>query len=895
MFSTHYLTALLAPQSVAVIGASENPNSTGAVIFRNVLASGYKGALWAVNPKYSEVLGQPCVASIEELRGPVDLAIITTAPRTIPKLVEQCGRAGIRYAILVTNLASIGASSGALERRVQDAARTYGVRLLGSNSLGIIRPQIKLNATFTAIDSTVGELALVAQSGAMCASVLDWATMNKIGVSSVVALGTAIDVDFGDILDYLVFDDRTRHILMHVERVRNARHFMSALRSAARIKPIIMLKSGSSLAGDQEDDSDRTQAAFSLSVFDAAVRRAGVVRVQGISQLFFAAKALASGFHPRGNQLAIISNGTGPGDMAAAYADQLGIPLAKLNVETVTAMKAFLPKDWAGHIPIDLGGDANPERYLATIRALAGDPNVHAILVVLSPLALAQPQEVAHGIVEISKIQRITICCCFMGGGQIAQARKILEDAGIPVFRTPEAVIQLFHNISKYYLHQKLLQQTPSSTSAPESRGSNNAKSLVDALLSERRQVLSTIEARALLRTFGIPVAQTVLAHNATEAMFLAEQIGFPVSMKIDAPSLEYKHEDGGIRLDITTADAVRIAFNDIVDTVRKIHPDTNVIGVTIEPHIDRPHARQLRIGIVRDATFGPVITFGAGGHNAGFFRDRAVSLPPLDNFLARDLIDQTLVSKSLGQFRHFPPADRDALEMALVGISNMVCELPCIKELEINPFTVDENGAVASEVRIVMDLNAGSGVNRYAHMAIHPYPAHLCQKWQTSDGTVITIRPARPEDAILEQEFVASMSDESRRFRFMESSQDISPSLIVRFNQVDYDREMALLATISDQGKERQIGNARYSQAADGESVEFALAIDDAWQKIGLGRRLMDAIIDCARAKSYRFIIGDVLSDNEKMLRLMTGLGFSILPHPDGYSMKRVLKPLDN
>lgn len=895
MFSTHYLTALLEPQSVAVIGASENPNSTGGVIFRNVLAGGFKGVLWAINPKYSEVFGQPCLPSIEKIGGPVDLAIITTAPRTIPKIVEQCGRAGIRYAILVTNLASVGATSATLERRVQDAARIFGVRILGSNSLGIIRPQIKLNATFTAIEAIAGDLALVAQSGAMCASVLDWATMNKIGVSSVVALGTAMDVSFGEILDYLVFDERTRYILMHVERVRNPRHFMSALRSAARIKPIILLKSGSNLAVDREEESDRLQATFSNSVFDAAVRRAGVVRVQSISQLFFAAKALASGFHPRGNQLAIISNGTGPGNMAADFASELGVPLAKLNAETVTAMKAFLPNDWAGHIPIDLGGDANPERYLATIRALSGDPNVHATLVVLSPLALAQPQEVAKGIVEISKTQKITICCCFMGGGQIAEARKILEDGGIPVFRTPDTVIQLFHNISKYYLHQKLLQQTPSSLKAQESTGSNNAKSLVDALLSERRQVLSTIEARALLRTFGIPVPPTMLAHNATEAMFLAEQIGFPVSMKIDAPSLSYKHEEGGSRLNITTANSVRIAFNDIAETVRQNHPDIQVNGVTIEPHVSRPHARELMIGIVRDATFGPVITFGAGGHNVDFFRDRAVSLPPLDNVLARDLIDLTLVSKSLGQLRHFPPADHEALEKALVGISNMVCELPCIKELEINPFTVDENGAVASDVRIVMDLNAGSAVNRYGHMAIHPYPAHLCQKWQTSDGTVITVRPARPEDAILEQEFVASMSEESRRFRFMESSQEISPSLIVRFNQVDYDREMALLATIDDQGKERQIGSVRYSQAADGESVEFALAIDDAWQKIGLGRRLMDAIIDCARAKSYRTIVGDVLSDNEKMLRLMTNLGFSVLPHPDGYSMKRVMKQLDS
>lgn len=895
MHSTHYLTPLLEPQSIAVIGASENPSSTGGVIFRNVLDGGFKGKLWAINPKYSEIHGQPCLPSVEHIDSLVDLAIITTAARSVPQTVEQCGRAGIRNVILVTNLASVGATAATLEKRVKDAARSFGVRLLGANSLGIMRPQIKLNATFTTIDVATGELAVVAQSGAMCAAVLDWATTNRIGVSSVVALGAATDVDFGEILDYLVFDERTRYILMHVERIRNARHFMSALRSAARIKPIILLKSGSPGAKDSAWHADQQQAAFSNSVFDAAIRRAGVVRVQSISQLFFAAKSLAAGFHPRGNQLAILSNGTGPGDMAAEFATKLGIPLAALSPETITALKALVPSNWAGQIPIDLGGDASPDRYLASIRALAADPGVHATLVVLSPLAMAQPQEVARRIVEITQEQRITLCCCFMGGGQVAEARKILEDAGIPVFRTPETVIELFNNISKYFLHQKLLLQTPSAASTQETSGSNNARSLMDALLSERRQVLSTLEARALLRTFGIAVPATMLARNATEAMFVAEQIGFPVSMKIDFPSLRYKLEEGGTRLNLTSADSVRVAFNEIIETVRQNHPDTPLAGVTIEHHVSRPYARELMIGVVRDDTFGSVITFGAGGHNVDIFRDRAVSLPPLDNFLARNLIDMTLVAKSLDAFNHFPAADRAALEKALVCISNMVCDIPCIKELEINPFTVDEHGAIASDVRIVIDPGMSGLTKRYAHMAIHPYPAHLCRKWLASDGTAITVRPARPEDAILEQEFVAAMSEESRRFRFMESSQEISPSLIVRFNQVDYDREMALLATIQEQGKERQIGSVRYSQTADGESVEFALAIDDQWQKHGLGSRLMDAIMDCARVNGYRTMVGDVLSDNEKMLRLMTRLGFSILPHPDGYSMKHVVKELNS
>jgi len=891
MFSTHYLTALLEPRSIAVIGASEKPLSVGHIIFRNILSGGFKGKLSAVNPKHSEILGQPSVPSIDKIDGRVELAIITTAPRTIPLLVEQCGRAGIRNAIIVTNLASVGENAATLERRVLDAARTFGVRLLGSKSLGIVRPALRLNATFTEINAIAGDLALVAQSGAMCAAVLDWATTNRIGVSSVVALGAAIDVDFGEILDYLIYDDQTRFILMHVERIRNARAFMSALRSAARIKPIILLKSGNATA--RADDFDPAPAAFSDSVFDAALRRAGVVRVQRISQLFFAAKALASGFHPPGKRLAIISNGTGPGAMAADFAGQLGLPLASLSPDTVAAMKMFLPSGWSGEIPIDLGGDARPERYLESIRALARDANVDATLVMLSPLAMAQPQAVAKGIVEIANSQRITLCCCFMGGEQIAEARQILEDAGIPVFRTPETVIDLFHIIATYYRNQKLLLQTASSSQNQGRSGYKNAKPMVEALLGESRKVLSSIEARALLRAFGIPVPTTMLAHGATAAMFVAEQIGMPVSMRVDSPKLLEKLEEVGNRLNLSSAELVRDAFNELMETVRTRHPEIQINGVTIEPYSFRPHARELMIGVARDAVFGPVISIGAGGPNAGIFRDRAVALPPLNHFLARDLIDSTQIAMSLDHFHRFPPADRQALEDILLSVSSMVCELPWIRELEINPLLVDEDGAVAAEARIVIDAPLGTGTDRYAHMAIHPYPIHLCQEWTMKDGTTIAVRPVRPEDVDLEQEFIAAMSEESRRFRFMDSTREVPQSLIARLTQVDYDRELALIATINDHGQQRQIGSARYTRTADGESVEFALAVSEEWQQCGLGRRLMGAIIDCARAKSYRAMVGDVLSENKKMLRLMTSLGFSITPHPDGYAKKCVVKQL--
>ena len=892
MLRAHYLHPLLEPKSLAIIGASEKPGSIGHVILQNILASGFKGQLWAVNPKHSEILGQACVPSIEHIGSRVDLAIVTTAPRTIPLIIEQCSKAGVHHLVIVSNPASGGGNSAMHERRIRDAGRNFGVRILGPKSLGIIRPRLALNATFTEIVALPGDLALVAQSGAMCAAVLDWATMNKIGVSSVVALGAAMDVDFGEILDYLVADDQTRYILLHVERVRHARKFMSALRSAARVKPVILLKSGNH-GTDEAMESSSGQATLDDAVFDAAVRRAGVVRVHSISQLFHAAKALASGFHPRGNQLAIISNGTGPAAMAADRAHALGIPLPKLAPDTIAEMKKFLPHDWAGGVPIDLGGDATPERYLQAISALAADTHVDAILVVLSPLAMAQPKRVAEGIVDIVRQQRLTLCCCFMGGEQISEARKILEEAGIPVFLTPDTVIELFHSISKYYQNQKLLLQTPGPNQNMELIATNNARPLMDALLGEHRQILSGMESRTLLHSFGIAVQPALIARSATEAMFIAEQIGLPVDIKVEAPNLPGTLDAADSRRNIASIDSVRLAFQDVLDTAREKFPQLANGAVAIAAHRSRPHARELMIRVFRDPIFGPAIAFGAGGQHQEIFRELAVALPPLNRFLARNLIDATRVARTLSQFHNLPAADLPALENVLLSVSNMICELPWLKEMEINPLLVDESGAVAVNARMVIDHTLASGAARYAHMAIHPYPVHLCREWLMADGTVITVRPVRPEDAALKQEFVNGLSDESRQFRFMDSTRELPPSLIVRFTQVDYDREMVLLAIVHQEGRERQIGSARYTQTPDGESVEFALAIGDDWQKCGIGRRLMGAIIDCAREKSYRSMVGDVLSDNHKMLRLMSSLGFSILPHPDGQSMKRVAKQL--
>ena len=884
MRTQHYLTSLFSPRSIAIIGASERAQSVGAVILGNLLNGGYKGKVFPVNPRHATVLGQPCWPSIEQVGGRVDLAIIATPARSIPEIMEQCGRAGVRNAIIVaTGFSETGNSGAVLERKVREIARTGGVRILGPNCIGIMRPDQKLNAAYTRIPAQAGELALVSQSGAMCSAVLDWAAGNHIGLSSLISLGRSTDVDFGEILDYLIYDDQTRHILIYVEQIRNARQFMSALRSAARVKPVILLKGGRH-APEGVASSD--------AVFDAAIRRAGVVRVQNVDQLFHAAKALSSGFRPRGRQLAILTNGGGPGVMAADRAGDLGIPLARLASDTTEKLDRLLPRGWSHGGMIDIGGDATPERYRDALLAVAGDPNVHSTLVLMAPHAMAESLAVAEAIVEAAGKSTKTICCCWMGGGQVAEARQRLEDARLPVFPTPDTAIELFHNIAKYYRNQKLLVQTPGPAGKGGAARAGNPRLLLESLLAERRSVLSVMESKAVLSAYGIAVSQTVVTRSPTEAIFIAQQLGFPVAMKIDSPDLAQKSEAGGVRLNIASTESVLSAYQDIVGAVRQRHPEARINGVSIEPHLSRANAREIMIGTFRDPVFGPVITFGAGGADNELFSDRALALPPLNTYLARDLIDSTRIGQALGQDGQQPAIDRTLLEKVLVGISELVCELPWVRELQINPLIIDANGAIAADARIVIDHAGGAENGDFSHLAICPYPSHLLQHWQIN-GSSVTVRPVRPEDAPLEQAFVTNMSEESRFFRFMDAIRELPPSLLARFTQIDYSREMALLATVNEDGKERLVGSARYALSPDGESVEFALAVADDWQKCGLGRRLMGALIDCARQAGYRTMVGDVLSSNAKMLRLMESFGFAILPHPEDRSAKRIVKAL--
>jgi acetyltransferase len=808
-------------------------------------------------------------------------------------IIEQCGRAGVRNAIvLASGFAESGHVGASLERKMIEIGRSYGVRILGPNCLGVMRPSLGFNATFSQATSINGNIALVSQSGAMCVAALDWATSTNIGFSSVISVGTAVDIDIGEILDYLIYDNRTHYILLYLEGVRNSRRFMSALRGAARIKPIILLKSGRHAGGERAVRSHSGMTAIADAVFDAAIRRAGVVRVKNVGQLFFAAKAMSYRYRPHGIRLAIVTNGGGPGALAADRAGDLDIPLSELTPETMQGLNKCLPPNWSHNNPIDILGDATPERYRDAILTVGKDPNVDAILVVLTPAAMTKPDEVAKIIVAINDEVGKPISCCWLGENLVASGRAILDAAKVPCYRSPENAIELHAHIATYYRNQKLLVQTPEPASNDERQEAEGAKMLIEAVLAERRKVLSEMESKAILRAFKIPVAQTMVARSPTEALLLAEQLGFPVAMKVDSPDLTQKSDAGGVRLNIGSAAAVRNAYTDIIETVQKRHRDIRINGVSIEPFVARPNGRELMLGVVRDRIFGPVILFGAGGNDVEVFHDRAIALPPLNRYLASDLINSTRVAKILGEFRNLPPVNMEALENVLLRISEMVCELPWIQSLDLNPLIIDEDGAIAADARIVIDHTPPSG-DRYSHMAIHPYPVHLVQEWTLADDQRVMVRPIRPEDAEMVQEFVRSMSDESRYYRFMDTIRELSPSMLVRFTQIDYDREIALVATVEKDGKETEIGVARYVANPDGETVEFALAVADDWQKHGVGPRLMTAIIECAKAKGYRAVVGDVLANNDKMLRLMTNLGFTIHPHPEDTAVKRVVKPL--
>lgn len=887
----HYLNILFAPASVAVFGASDRTDSVGGVVFENLRTGGFAGPVIPINPKRETVQGIKAYPSLDKVGQPIELAVICTPAPTVPGIIEECGKLGVKGAIILTAGFSEGGAEGkALEKRLLETAAEYGIRFIGPNCLGAMRPCIGFNATFNRGIAKAGKLALVSQSGALCTAILDWAQANDVGFSSVISMGASADVDFGDILDFLVHDPETESILLYIEGIRHARSFMSAIRAAARVKPVLAIKVGRHETAMKAAQSHTGALVGGDDVFDAALKRAGVVRVQNVTQLFALAKALSSRYRKCGNRLAIVTNAGGPGVIATDRAADLGLSLATLSDATMTRLNEVLPPTWSHGNPVDVIGDATAERYESAIAACMADDNVDGVLTILTPQAMTAPTAVSEKVITMANNHVKPLLACWMGESQVNEARKLFSQALIPQYRSPELAVETFSFIAAYYHNREMLLQTPGPLSHHAEPDIEGARLLIEGALAEKRTVLSEMESKALLSAFRIPVARTMIAHSPNEALQIAEQLGFPVAMKIHSPNITHKSDAGGVRLNLRDAPAVRNAYHEIIEKVGKNRPDAKIEGISIEPMVVKPNGRELMVGIVSDPVFGPVVTFGAGGTAVEVLADRAVALPPLNLHLVKNLIAGTRVSRMLKAFRNLPPADIAALETLLLRVSEMVCELPWIREMDINPLIIDENGALAADARVIVGRSPVSA-DRYAHMAISPYPAYLESHWQLADGANLTLRPIRAEDADMLQTFVRNMSDESRYFRFMDTLRELSPAMLSRFTQIDYDREFALVATIRD--SDTLLGVARYVINPDSESCEFALAVADAWQGHGLGHKLMTALMDVAHTKGLKLMEGETLTGNTGMKDLAASLGFENLPIEGCTDVRKLRKKL--
>jgi len=884
----HYLSALLDPKSVAVYLPSTS-SAMSRTLASELAASRFAGPL----ARYT-LVGDPPVVAAPADAAPRDseLALIAAAGKAAIAALEHAGQHHAEAAIVLAS-----GADAATAAEIAAVARRFSIELLGPNSLGLQRPVRGLNASAAGPLLNAGRLALVSQSGALTSSIVDWAAASGVGFSAVVSVGSPANVDLAEVLDFLAGDIETHSILIYLEAVGQARSFMSALRTAARVKPVIVLKSGRHPPGSRAALTHTGAMIGSDDVIDAALRRAGAVRVDTLVQLFSAAKCLASRYRPCGDRLAIVTNGGGPAVLAADYVHVRGLALAEFGPETGKALRDALPPVRAEN-PLDLGEDADAEVYVKATKIVAADPGVDGVLVILSPKPGVDPDAVAAAAIRHAPELAKPVFACWMGGAAVESTREEINAASIPVFRLPEPAVDAFSNIAAFYQNQQLLLQTPPPLSAQQQPDLEGARILVESVLSERRKVLTEMESKALLSAFHIPVTKTIVARNSTEAIMIAELLGFPVAMKINSADITHKSDVGGVVLNVRNAQEVRDTFSDMLSEVRSRRPEAMLDGIAIQNMSAKPQGREIYVGVASDPLFGPVITFGAGGRMIELIADRTVELPPLNQYLAARMIKRARVASMLGPYHGMPAVALDALENLLLRVSEMVCELPWLREMDLNPVIADDRGAVAVDARIVIDAPPPASGGRYSHLAILPYPSQFTQDVPLPDGSSYRIRAIRPDDSALLQDFVRGLSEQSRYFRYVSTQRELSQASLARYTLTDYHREFALVACAEDASAQSKgdiiLGVARYILNPDGESCEFALVIADAWQGKGLGTRLMNVLLDVARSNGLQAMKGYVLAQNTGMLRLMSRLGFSAEPDPQDPTLRRMHRALN-
>jgi acetyltransferase len=890
--STHYLNRFFVPKSVAIVGASERKESVGYRLLLNMQEAGFKGKLYPVNPKRDELLGLKAYPDIDAIPDTLDLAVIATPAPTVPGIVRQCGEKSVNSIIIITaGFGELGDAGKRLQQEILDIAHRYDIRIIGPNCLGIIRPSGLLNATFGYGTVAEGHLALISQSGAICTAIIDWAQSQGIGFSTVVSMGDAADVDFGEILDFLAMDNKTTGILLYVEGISDARRFLSGLKAAARLKPVILIKSGRYETGCKAAMSHTGAMIGSDDVFEAAIERTGIVRAHSIAQLFSAARVLANDYVVKQNRLAIITNAGGPGVMSTDRAEEVGVSMAKLSESSIKALNQVLPEHWSHANPVDILGDATPERYQKALQVCLNDTNIDGVLTILTPQAMTNPTQVAQFIIEGAQTSQKPVLASWTGGNRVQKGRDLFAGTGVAHFNTPEVGVDAFSFLAKYHQNQKLLKQIPSPTQKQAQPDVDGARLIIERVLAEGSQILTTQESKAILAAFHIPVTQTIKVSDAKEAIVAAETMGFPVVLKINMPEFSHKSDIGGVKLNINSAQEVAHHFQEMKTLIKKKHPNISEVVMTVEPMYRSYSGRELMIGVIRDPVFGPAISFGLGGTMVEILLDKAVALPPLNEYMVEQMIAKTKAAKYLDAFRQHAAINRKALIDTLLNVSIMISELPEIMELDINPLIVDDRGVMAVDARIKAQIS--HQLVPYSHMAIHPYPHELTSQWQLPNGIDITIRPIRPEDANMEKDFVHRLSERSKYFRFMQALQELTPEMIIRFTQIDYDREMAFVAVTENEELPKELGVGRYMMNPDGNSVEFALVVSDECQGMGIGFRIMRTLMQSAKHKGIISFEGEVLAVNKPMLSLLKKLGFGVEPIEGDQEVVRVVKDL--
>ncbi|MDP3043054.1 MAG: bifunctional acetate--CoA ligase family protein/GNAT family N-acetyltransferase [bacterium] len=881
------LDKIFNPETIAVIGASDRKGSVGYGLFKNLIGCGFKGAVYPVNIKRESVQSVKAYPSVKDIPDKIDLAIIAAPAAAVPQIVEECGQAGVAGAVIISaGFKEIGEEGEKMCDEIVDAARKHKMRIIGPNCLGFIKPSLHLNASFANKMALPGKLAFISQSGALCTAILDWSVKNNVGFSHFVSVGEMIDVDFHDLIDYFAQDEKTESILIYMESLANARKFLSAARACVRNKPIILLKAGKSEEGAKAAKSHTGGLAGNDIVFNAAFKRAGIIRVDTIIGLFHTAKTLAMQPRPLGNRIAVITNAGGPGVLATDTLIELQGRLADLSQKTLNKLDKCLPPAWSKGNPIDILGDADPGRYGKALEICLDDENTDAVLVILTPQSMTEPAAAAKEIVAVSNRKAClkgkslkpakTILASWMGGDDVAEGRKILESGNIPVYRAPEEAVQCFINVYSYSKNLELLYETPATIPHAFKPKTKENKKLIKDVLKQNRFTLTEPEAKKLLDNYGIPVVEHAVAGAPRHAGKIAADIGFPVVMKILSADILHKTDIGGVKLNINSAKEAETAFGEIMSAGRKHFPKAAIQGVFIEKMVKKKY--ELIIGCKKDPIFGPAIVFGMGGVAVEIFKDINVGLPPLNMSLAMRLIEDTKIYKLLRGYRGMPGVDIGSIQFLLYKFAYLVADFPEIKEIDINPFAVDENGGIVLDAKVILDKKiAEKEIKPYSHLVISPYPKEYIGRFKMKNNKTALLRPIRPEDEPLEAALIKTFSKETQRQRFFGQIKDITHEMLVRYTQIDYDREMAIVAEITEKGEKKFAGVSRLIADSYGETAEFAVAVGDPWHFQGLGKKLTDYILDIAKQRKIKKVCAQFLKDNKIMRHILEKRGFKI------------------